>query len=55
MSEMITPPKFIAATALVLFGVTIVSTIETGSLVVFVIGMALTLGLPRAMIGIGRT
>lgn len=54
MSEMRTPPKFIAAVALVLFIGTIVVTIATESLVSFLVGIALAMFVPRAMIGVGR-
>jgi len=54
MSEMTTPPKFIAAASIGLFIGTIVATAATESLVVFVVSLALTLGMSRAMIGIGR-
>jgi F0F1-type ATP synthase assembly protein I len=54
MSEMTTPPKFIAATSVGLFIGTFVATWASESLVVFIVGLGLTMGLSRAMIGIGR-
>lgn len=54
MSEMTTPVKFIAATALTLFVGTVVATAATKSIVVFVVGIAASMVLPRAMIGDGR-
>ena len=54
MSEMTTPPKFIAATVIVLFFGTIVMTAATKSLVVFIVGLAMMLFLSRSMIGVGR-
>ena len=54
MSEMTTPPKFISAVVLILFIGTIVMTLSEGSLVVLIVGTALTLFAARAMIGIGR-
>ncbi len=51
MSDVKTPASFIAASALAIFLVTILATIETGSLIVFLIGAALTMIVPRAMIG----
>lgn len=51
MSETTTPASFIAAVALVLFTMTIVMTAITESLLVFIIGIALFMVIPRAMIG----
>ena len=54
MSEMTTPSKFIAAMTLCLFAGTAVTTVASKSFIAFVVGLCLTLGLARAMIGIGR-
>ena len=54
MSEMTTPASFIASVVLLLFIGTIVATVKTESLMVFIVGMAMTLFIPRAMIGVGR-
>jgi len=54
MSEMTTPDSFIAAVVLVLFLGTIALTLATGSLIVFIVGIVLSMVIPRAMIGVGR-
>lgn len=54
MSEMRTPASFVAASALAMFFLTVLMTIDSESIVVFGVGMAMTLGLSRAMIGIGE-
>jgi len=51
---MTTPPSFIAAAALAMFFLTILMTIMSESLVVFVVGGAMFMGVTRAMIGVGR-
>ena len=51
MSRMTTPASFIAAVVFVLFGLTIIITIATKSLAVFVIGIVLSMVIPRVMIG----
>jgi len=54
MSEMTTPASFIAAVVLMMFLGTIVLTLTTGSIVVFIVGIVLSMVIPRAMIGVGR-
>ena len=54
MSEMKTPASFIAAASFGMFIGTFVLTAATRSAVVFIVGMAMTMGLTRAMIGVGQ-
>ena len=51
MSRMATPARFIAATVFALFGLTIILTLALKSLFVFIVGVILSMVIPRAMIG----